>query len=782
MSAPSRPVRRTTILVTAALLVWSSSCTDAPTPTATPSAVAPTLAVAAGATSSVLVGAGDIASCSSSGDDATAKLLDGIAGTVFTLGDNITASGSISDFNDCYNGNWGRHKARTKPAPGEKDYLTPGASGYFSYFGAAAGDPAKGYYSYNLGAWHIVVLNSGSGLSMSATSAQAQWLRSDLTANRNYCTLAYWHHPLFYSGGPRLGYTSIWNILYDFGADLILNSHPRNYERLAPMTPGGALDPDYGIRTIIAGTGGTSHGSFGVPDAPNIEVRDRSSYGVLKLTLSSDSSYAWQFVPVAGATFRDAGTARCHGTKPPVAKPGGPYATDGTITLDASASFDPAGNIPLTYDWNFGDGTTGTGVTPTHTYASRQTYTVTLTVSNAVGDISAPATTTVEVRNFAPVVSLGPDATIQPTWDYDLWGTFTDVGLADGPWTYSITWGDGASETGTAEAQATRYGQTATIASSHRFSGSGSYQVAIAVADKDGATGVDTVTVTLRQPGASSVIFSGAGDIGECGRYSLNDDLTANILDTLPGKIFTIGDNAYPDGTDADFANCYEPTWGRQKARTYPVSGNHEYDATPTAEGYFNYFNGPGNFTGPAGDRGKGYYSFDYGNWHMVVLNDNIPTAAGSPQEQWLRADLSANSSARCTMAFWHKPKFYGSGSGQRPGMISLWQPLYDAGADVILAGHQHYYMRFAQQRPDGTPSSSRGIRQFIIGTGGSSIGPQDGVYPNVETQNGDTYGVMKFTLEPDGYWWDFIPAIGAAGGGRFTDRGYTACHDPATP
>ena len=168
-----------------------------------------------------LLAAGDIADCSSDGDEATAKLLDGLAGTVATLGDNVYESGTASEFTNCYDPSWGRHKSRTRPAPGNHDYLTSGASGYFGYFGAAAGDPQKGYYSYDLGSWHIVVLNSNCAQvgGCGAGSPQETWLRQDLAAHPTTCTLAYWHHPRFsfgkYSNDPRT--QALWQALYDGG-------------------------------------------------------------------------------------------------------------------------------------------------------------------------------------------------------------------------------------------------------------------------------------------------------------------------------------------------------------------------------------------------------------------------------------------------------------------------------------------------------------------------------------------------------------------------------------
>src|SRR6266542_1178037 len=264
----------------------------------------------------LLVGAGDIASCSSTGDDATAKLLDSISGTVFTIGDDAYENGSSSDFTKCYHPNWGRHKARTKPSAGNHEYQTSGASGYFGYYGAAAGEPGKGYYSYDVGDWHVVVLNSN--ISMSAGSTQEKWLKADLAASPRLCTLAYWHHPLYAatSGSGSGGVTDTksrprWDDLSAAGADLVLGAHRHMYERQAPQKPDRTADPVYGIREFIVGTGGVSRISP-TNVSKNSQVRDGDTYGVLKVWLYSDS-YAWKFVPIAGKTFSDSGSTACHG-------------------------------------------------------------------------------------------------------------------------------------------------------------------------------------------------------------------------------------------------------------------------------------------------------------------------------------------------------------------------------------------------------------------------------------------------------------------------------------
>lgn len=260
-----------------------------------------------------LVGAGDIANCASSGDEATAQLLDDIPGTVFTLGDNAYQFGTASEFANCYNPSWGVHKDRTKPSPGERDYLTSAAAGYFNYFGASAGPANKGYYSYDIGHWHIIVLNSSRHLvgGCGGNSPMITWLRSDLAANSKKCTLAYFHQPLFSSGasGSSTKMLPAWNALYAARADVIISGHDNNYERFARQQPDGTLNNNRGIRQFVVGTGGAALRPLGVTK-PNSEVRNADAFGVLKLKLHP-ASYEWQFIPQDGSAFIDAGSDRC---------------------------------------------------------------------------------------------------------------------------------------------------------------------------------------------------------------------------------------------------------------------------------------------------------------------------------------------------------------------------------------------------------------------------------------------------------------------------------------
>lgn len=271
-----------------------------------------------------------------------------------------------------------------------------------------------------------------------------------------------------------------------------------------------------------------------------------------------------------------------------------------------------------------------------------------------------------------------------------------------------------------------------------------------------------TVTAVVRvRPG----VLIGAGDIARCPTEN-GAELTARILDTTRGVVFTAGDNVYETGTPREWAACYEPTWGRHKARTRPATGNHDW-YSDSLKTYYEYW---GNRAGPPG---LGYYSYNVGPWHVVVINVMIAHGKGSPQEEWLRSDLAAHPT-RCTFAYWHYPRF-SSASEQHsdPGMTAIWQALYDAGADVVVSGHSHTYERFAPQTALGVLDTTRGIREFVVGTGGASLLPFDTVQANSEVRDNSTFGVIKFALYPDRYDWKFIPVSG----GTFTDSGSASCH-----
>ena len=301
---PTAPSQVMSPVAATAVPTAANTATSSPTDTAVPSP-----------TPAVLIAVGDIAGCETSGDEATAALVEGLPGIVATLGDSVYPAGAPQEFADCYDPAWGRFKDRTRPAVGNHEYLTSSASGYFGYFGSAAGDTGLGYYSYDLGAWHIVVLNSlcyevgGCG----RNDPQAEWLASDLLAHPEHCTLAYWHFPRFSSGwhGSSDIVEAYWDLLYQAGAEVVLTGHDHDYERFALQDLQGRADSEAGIREFVVGTGGFSHYPFPGPPLPNSELREASTFGVLVLTLWEDR-YDWEFVPVAGKTFTDSGSGVCH--------------------------------------------------------------------------------------------------------------------------------------------------------------------------------------------------------------------------------------------------------------------------------------------------------------------------------------------------------------------------------------------------------------------------------------------------------------------------------------
>ncbi len=281
----------------------------------------PTRRVTSQTSDPVLIGAGDIAdgwNLNLANSMATAALLDANpSATVFADGDLAYNNGRDQDFTKSYDPTWGRARARTIPVLGNHEYSTLNAAGYFSYFGPAAGDPTKGYYSMDLGSWHIVVLDSectkvpgGCG----AGSPQEVWLKNDLASHTQTCTLALWHEPYYTSSSvivPNTSMQPIWQDLRNYNADLVVNGHAHNYERFAPQDANANLDTARGIIEIVAGTGGDSHFAFNSTIAPNSLVRNSTTYGVIQLTLHA-SSFDFQFVPQAGQTFTDSGTQACH--------------------------------------------------------------------------------------------------------------------------------------------------------------------------------------------------------------------------------------------------------------------------------------------------------------------------------------------------------------------------------------------------------------------------------------------------------------------------------------
>jgi hypothetical protein len=331
------------------------------------------------------------------------------------------------------------------------------------------------------------------------------------------------------------------------------------------------------------------------------------------------------------------------------------------VTFDGSASSDPDGDA-LNYRWEFGDGGTSNMVKPSHTYQQDGTYNVSLTVTDARGAASPPASTSAAVSR--------------------------------------------------------------------------------------------------------GVVLVGAGNVASGGG---NSSRTAALLDNIPGTVFTAGDNAFPNGSGDDYTRYYVPTWGRFLSRTRPALGNHDYNDN-NAKGSFDYFGDR------LGQRGLGYYSYDLGSWHIVVLNDKGSQAIDDAQLQWLQNDLQSNSSKRCTIAIWHIPLFQSSNTkGGYTNSIhrGLWDLLYQYGVEIAINAQPHHYERMKPLTPSGVVDNDRGIREFIVGMGGG-----DGVimpefaYSNSETRAA-AFGVLKLTLKQNGYDWQFVPVQGES----YTDSGSAICH-----
>ena len=280
-------------------------------------------------------------------------------------------------------------------------------------------------------------------------------------------------------------------------------------------------------------------------------------------------------------------------------------------------------------------------------------------------------------------------------------------------------------------------------------------------------TGQNAVTVVavgdISCDPASAAYNGGKGKATACHMVA-----TANLTESLhPDAVLVLGDNQYENGTLQAYEQAYEPTWGRFKNITYPVPGNHEYNSG--GAGYYAYFGVR------AGDPDKGYYSFDLGAWHLVALNSNCKAIGGcekdSPQERWLKADLAAHP-AKCTLAFWHHPRFSSGIHNDDFALNDLWNDLNEAGAELVLSGHDHDYERFGPQ--DGNAQAdAAGVRQFVVGTGGKSLYPTLVPRQNSEVRHAGTYGVLELQLEPTGYTWQFAPEAGS----DFSDSGTAECH-----
>ena len=283
-----------------------------------------------------------------------------------------------------------------------------------------------------------------------------------------------------------------------------------------------------------------------------------------------------------------------------------------------------------------------------------------------------------------------------------------------------------------------------------------------------GASSSPSTSVGPDASGGPVVVLTGAGDIADCSLAGARQ--TSDLLLGQTGSFFTAGDNAYEVGSAKDFSSCYGPTWGRVLDRTVlPAAGNHDW-LTDGAAGYRAYFG-----AAASGPDGATWYSKDLGAWHVVVLDSNCSFVGGceatSPQGRWLAADLAA-SDARCTLAIWHHPRFSSGEHGNDPSVAPFWDILAAAGADLIVNGHDHDYERFAPQTPAGTELRPGGMREIVIGTGGAGLRPFHAIAPNSEFRQAGTWGVLRLTLHPVNYDWEFLPVSGS-----IADSGSTPCH-----
>lgn len=287
-------------------------------------------------------------------------------------------------------------------------------------------------------------------------------------------------------------------------------------------------------------------------------------------------------------------------------------------------------------------------------------------------------------------------------------------------------------------------------------------------ADKPAQSGAEKI---LTIPGKGITVFA-AGDIADCRKYQSQQSgaaktaalISKGLSDDPDAVVLMLGDSTYPVGLPDEYTNCYDPTWGKFKTRTYPSPGNHEY-YSPKAFGYYGYF---GKAAGPAQ---RGYYSFRLGKWHAISLNSYLKQREHQAQIEWLKSELKQNN-ARCTLAFWHHPMYSSGEHGNNAKMSDAWKLLHDAGAEVVLASHDHHYERFAPQNGNHQLDNQRGIRQFVVGTGGAKLSSIAFIKPNSEIADSSTHGVLKLVLKDTGYEWEFLPT----GKEGFTDRGAGLC------
>jgi PKD repeat protein len=589
---------------------------------------------------------------------------------VLELGDGQYEDGSLSEFegSDAYDGTWGKLKAITAPVPGNHEYHAPDAAGYFDYFGAAAGERGKGYYSFDLGAWHLVALNSE--LTADAAAAQVQWLRTDLSSMKRNCVLAYWHRPRFTSGshGAFAGVAPLWDALYDARADVVLSGHDHDYERFAPQDGAAAADAE-GIREFVVGTGGAYHGPI-TTIAANSEVRDSATFGVLKLALHGEG-FEWEFLPEAGGTFRDAGSAACHdapGAVLTVKPPSG--SSPLSVTADASQSTDPDATPIASYSFDFGDGSPVVGpasaATATHTYANDGKYTVTLRVTDTAG----------RAGTDTAVVKVGSNLVRNPDFETDTTGWSTGgsgagVTLARAPGGHTGEWSAQVVNTSTAASTCVLNDAPDTV----KPTSAGTYAAGLWVrGDSPGAI----LRLRLREWSGTTLVGSAIAQVAltpSWQRLSVTYDavapgtgsldLTAYVTNGAPGTCF-YADDASLTLTPRDVPPAARLTVTPQLAATSATvtadaSASTDTDTTPVATYSFDFGDGSAA-VGPQAEPTAAHAYADAGTYTVTVtVHDTAGLAASATSTVSVKPNLVQYGGFETDLTGWNTS---GSGTG----------------------------------------------------------------------------------------------------------------------
>jgi PKD repeat protein len=603
---------------------------------------------------------------------------------VLAIGDEQYEDGLYSDFTaaDAYDGTWGRLKSITEPVPGNHEYHTADASGYFDYFGAAAGERGKGYYSFDLGGWHLIALNSE--LTADAMTAQEQWLKADLASVKRNCVLAYWHRPRFTSGyhGPFAAVAPLWNDLYHARADIVLSGHDHDYERFAPQNSAGQPDPD-GIRQFVVGTGGAYHTAF-LTSAANSEIRDNTTFGVLKLTLHG-SSFDWEFVPESGGTFKDTGSAMCHdapGATLDVSPPSGRAPLP--VTADASQSSDPDATPIASYSFDFGDGSPAVGPqstpTATHIYTTDGTYTVTVRVTDTAGRVGTDTAVVTVSSNLVRNAGFETDTT-----GWSTGGSGPGITLTRSPGGHTGDWSALLANAGTAASTCVLNDSPDTV----KPTAAGTYTASLWVrADSPGAT----LRLRLREWAGTTLAGSAVSQVTLASSWqrvsvsydavapgSGSLDLTAYVTNAAPGTCYYADDvsvtfwprDVPPTASLSASPSLLTPTM----TVTADASKSTDTDTTPISTYSFDFGDGSAA-VGPQAGATAGHTYANVGTYTITVtVVDTAGESATATATVAVKPNLVQNPGFETDLSGWNTS---GSGIGAAltrtsPGHLGGW-------------------------------------------------------------------------------------------------------------